>query len=221
MFIMLYSCIVWSLQPAIWIISSIPSISKDSFSGCDASKRGWVWSCRASKQRWNHWLLLTTAQWSCVNQCQLHGRSAERIYSYHPMLWSLWWDVSVGVTHPCCSSISLQKLCRCSISPGALRSCQMRLASQLLEALTNLWRRNLGKNTEVIETLQCQDSGSLWLTWLIYTYVIMYTWCNFPIFKIFHASRPGPASMRLITPIHPVRPPKKPRAPFSMIPQIA
>lgn len=143
MLIMLYSCIVWSLQSGSFHQSQAFPKILSLVSGCGASKRGWVWSCRASKQRWNHWLLSTTAQWSCVKQCQLHGRSAECIYSYHPMLWSLWWDVSVGVTHPCCSSISLQKLCRCSISPGALRSCQMRLASQLLEALTNLWRTNL------------------------------------------------------------------------------
>ena len=75
---------------------------------------------------------------------------------------------------------------------------------------------------EEIEMLKCQDSGSLWLTWLTWLMWLCIhdaTWQH--RLPIFHASRPGPASMRLITPIHPVRPPKKPRAPFSMIPQIA
>ena len=183
MLIMLYSCIVWSLQSGSFHQSQAFPKILSLVSGCGASKRGWVWSCRASKQRWNHWLLSTTAQWSCVKQCQLHGRSAECIYSYHPMLWSLWWDVSVGVTHPCCSSISLQKLCRCSISPGALAQLPdapcLSTVGSFDQFVANKSCSQTLKSFNQLKRVNVNHSGSLWLTWLTWL-----MWLCIPVYMM-------------------------------------
>ena len=174
MLIMLYSCIVWSLQSGSFHQSQAFPKILSLVSGCGASKRGWVWSCRASKQRWNHWLLSTTAQWSCVKQCQLHGRSAECIYSYHPMLWSLWWDVSVGVTHPCCSSISLQKHLSRGLAQLPDAPCLSTVGS-FDQFVANKSCSQTLKSFNQLKTRKCQ-SFRIFMTYMTYmTYVIMYT----------------------------------------------
>ena len=178
MLIMLYSCIVWSLQSGSFHQSQAFPKILSLVSGCGASKRGWVWSCRASKQRWNHWLLSTTAQWSCVKQCQLHGRSAECIYSYHPMLWSLWWDVSVGVTHPCCSSISLQKHLSRGLAQLPDAPCLSTVGS-FDQFVANKSCSQTLKSFNQLKRVNVNHSGSLWLTWLTWL-----MWLCIPVYMM-------------------------------------
>lgn len=169
MFIMLYSCIVWSLQSG-------------SFHQSQAFPK--ILSLAVVPQREDECEAVAPPSSVETTGCYRQPRSGVVWINVNYMVVAL--NVYTAITLCCDHSDETSALALHTPAAlvfhfrncGALRSCQMRLASQLWEALTNLWRTNLGKNTEVIETLRCQDSGSSWLfmTYMTYmTYVIMYT----------------------------------------------